>query len=175
MSTNTRLPKPPAEVPVERSLVLVAPKLREAVERVCADLRAWDYTPLIAETLRTTARQSFLYGFGRDYDDGRGVVTHSATADETWHGYGLAVDIVCARQLWNAPRDFWEVLGTSARRHGLVWGGDWNANWSSTDERFVDRPHIQWGAPMRRSPSPRAAEIARTQGREAVWREVGAA
>lgn len=171
----TRLPAPPAEVPVESSLHVLAPRFREAVQRVCADLVAWGYTPRVFETLRSDARQQFLHGFGRAYDDGRGVVTHSRTADDTWHGFGLAVDIICARQLWNAPRDFWEVLGTSARRHGLVWGADWNGNWSSADERFVDRPHIQWGAPMRRSPSARAVELRRQGGNPAVWAEVGAA
>ena len=171
----SRLPAPPAEVPVESSVHTLAPRFREAVGRVCADLTAWGYAPRVFETLRTDARQRFLFGFGRTYDDGRGVVTQSATAIDTWHGYGLAVDIICARRLWNAPRDFWEVLGCSARRHGLVWGGDWNGDWSSTDERFVDRPHIQWGAPARRSPSARAAEMLRTGGMAAVWAEVDAA
>ena len=113
--------------------------------------------PMVAarvfETLRTDDRQRFLYGFGREYDDGRGVVTNSRTAMDTWHGFGLAVDIVDRAKLWNAPDDFWWVLGTSARRHGLVWGADWNGNWSSADERFMDRPHIQWGNGMRRRPS----------------------
>ncbi len=160
---------------MEASLVHLAPRFREAVGRVCADLTAWGYSPRVFETLRTDARQQFLYGFGRYYDDGRGVVTHSRTADETWHGFGLAADIICAKRLWNAPRDFWEVLGTSARRHSLVWGADWNSDWSSNDERFTDRPHIQWGAPMRRSPSVRAVELRRTGGLAAVWAEVGAA
>ena len=35
---------------------------------------------IVAETLRTDERQEFLYGFGRDYDDGRGIVTHSRAA-----------------------------------------------------------------------------------------------
>jgi hypothetical protein len=169
------LPAPPAEVPVESSLQALAPRFREALGRVCADLTAWGYAPRVFETLRTDARQRFLFDFGRSYDDGRGVVTQSATAVDTWHGYGLAADIICARRLWDAPEDFWQVLGCSARRHGLVWGGDWNSNWSSADERFVDRPHIQWGAPARRSPSARAAELLRTGGMAAVWAEVDAA
>jgi len=167
------LPKPPREVPVQSSMDGLAPFFREAVERVVADLKAWDYTPQVFETLRTTERQQFLYGFGRTYDDGRGIVTHSQTADDTWHGYGLAVDIICARMKWNAPLNFWHVLGTSARRHGLVWGGDWNTDWSISDEKFMDRPHIQWGA-MRRSPSAKAAEIRDKGGLVAVWSTVAA-
>lgn len=30
-----------------------------------------------------------------------------------------------------------------APKHGLVWGGDWNGNGRSDDERFVDRPHLE--------------------------------
>lgn len=30
-----------------------------------------------------------------------------------------------------------------AIKHGLVWGGDWNGNGRTDDERFVDRPHLQ--------------------------------
>lgn len=169
------LPKPPREVPVTSTTTLLAPRFRAAVQRVLDDMIAWGYTPMVFETHRTDERQAFLYGFGRDYDDGRGIVTHSATADDTWHGYGLAADIVDSMKLWGAPADFWHVLGCSARRHGLVWGGDWNGDWSSADERFVDRPHIQWGAPMRRSPSARAIQLRNTQGASAVWKEVGAA
>lgn len=168
------LPRPPIEVPVTNTTTVLAPQFRAAVERVLADMVAWGYTPRVFETLRTDERQAFLYGFGRQYDDGRGIVTHSATGDDTWHGYGLAADIVCEKKLWSAPADFWHVLGCSARRHGLVWGGDWNGDWSSADERFVDRPHIQWGKPMRRSPSANAIAIRQSHGTSAVWAAVGA-
>lgn len=168
------LPKPPAEIPVIASVTMLAPQFRAAVDLVLEDMRAWGYTPRVFETLRTDARQQFLYGFGRAYDDGRGIVTFSETASETWHGFGLAADIVCDRRLWGAPRDFWEVLGCSTRRHGLVWGGDWNGDWDSSDERFSDRPHIQWGGGMRRSPSEQAPLLVARGGMPALWRVVRA-
>lgn len=153
----------------------LAPLFRVRVEAVLSDMVAWGFDPWVFETLRTDARQRFLFGFGRTWDDGRGVVTRSETALDTWHGYGLAVDIIDRKLLWKADRWFWETLGLSAQRHGLVWGADWNANGRSDDEGLVDRPHIQWGAPMRRSPSVRAAELLRSGGMPAVWREVRAA
>ncbi|MCO4101739.1 MAG: M15 family metallopeptidase [Gemmatimonas sp.] len=171
----TRLPAPPAEVPVQRSLDGLAPQFRAAVERVVARMRNDGHLPTVFETLRTEQRQSFIYGFGREYDDGRGIVTHSESAVDTWHGYGLAVDIICGVRLWGARPDFWASLGTACRAEGLVWGADWNNNGRTDDERFVDRPHVQWGNGMRRSPSSRAVKLQADGGNEAVWQAVGAA
>lgn len=174
MSKARRFGAVPAEVPMVRSLDVLAPKFRTAIERVLATVRGLGYDPLVVETLRSHDRQRFLYGFGREYDDGRGVVTYSADADETWHGFGLAVDIVCKRTLWGAEPVFWDALGRACARERLTWGGDWDGDGNPRNERFFDRPHVQWGPPMRRSPSPRAARLLETGGPPAVWREVGA-
>lgn len=164
---NVRLlPPPPDEVPRLAAIEHLAPRFRDALLAVCEELRAATWPPLIYETLRTDARQRYLHGFGRLYSDGRGVVTHSEDADETWHGFGLAADIVHARQYWAAPHEFWQALGVACRRHALVWGGHWLG--------FPDRPHVQWGGRMRRSPSPRAARLAAAGGLPSVWQEVGA-
>ena len=151
----------PRAVAVIKSLDVLAPAFRAKVERV---LESVPYAN-VAETLRTDARQRYLYGFGRDYDDGRGIVTHSETALDTWHHYGLAVDIIHKTKGWDAPMQWWQQLGTIAKANGLVWGGDWT---------FRDYPHIQWGPPMRRSPSPSAAKLLADGGVDAVWRAVGA-
>lgn len=164
----------PREVAPVRDMAVLAPKFRSAIERVMATMEGLGFTPMVVETLRTDERQRFLYGFGRDYDDGRGVVTFSSDADETWHSYGLAADLVCRQALWNAPTAFWDALGRACARERLRWGGDWDMDGDSGDERFLDRPHIQWGPPMRRSPSPRAARLLERGGPPAVWREVGA-
>lgn len=171
------LPKPPAEVPVQRSTAGLAPKFRRKVEAICARLVAKGHDPLIAETLRTDARQHYLFGFGRKWDDGRGVVTYSQTARDTWHGYGLAVDIVCRRRLWNATPEFWRDLGEAVNAEGMCWGNDWDGDGvpveRDPDESFSDRPHVQW-KPARRKPSDRAAELLRAGGMPAVWSVVGA-
>jgi len=120
---------------------------------------------MIAETLRTDERERWLYGFGREYDDGRGKVTNSEDADESWHAFGLAADIWEVTHLWKAPHSFWTALGEHAEAQGLTWGGRWHR---------ADLPHVQFGRPMRVSPSPRAARLQATGGNEAVWREVGA-
>lgn len=166
MPSALKLPPPPPEVPRLAAIEHLAPRFRDALLAVCEELRAAMWPPLIYETLRTDARQQWLYGFGRRYSDGRGIVTHSEDADETWHGFGLAADVVHARRYWLAPEEFWQSFGAACRRHDLVWGGDWPS--------FVDRPHVQWGGRMRRSPSPRAARLRESGGLPAVWAEVGA-
>ena len=166
MRSVITLPPPPPEIPRLSALEHLAPRFRDAVIAVCEELATKHWPALVYETLRTDPRQQWLFGFGRRYSDGRGIVTNSEDADETWHGFGLAVDIVHARRYWLAPEEFWASLGSAARRHGLVWGGDWPS--------FPDRPHLQWGGRMRRSPSPRAARLRESGGLPAVWAEVGA-
>ena len=120
---------------------------------------------MVAESLRTDERQRFLFGFGRDYDDGRGIVTHSLVGCTSWHSYGLAVDVVSRSTHWDAPNAFWSALGAAAAVHGLTWGGDWPT--------FPDKPHLQF-APMPDSPSPAIITTYQASGREAVWLEVAA-
>jgi peptidoglycan LD-endopeptidase CwlK len=153
-------------VPVVQSLDGLAPRFRAALQRVLAEMQRAGFDPAISETTRSDARQRFLFGFGRAYDDGRGVVTNSSDSRRTWHGYGLAADVISASRQWDAPDAFWHGLGAAAHDEGLEWGGAWPS--------FPDRPHVQWGAPMRRSPSIHADELLRQGGVIAVWHEVGA-
>ncbi len=155
------LPDPPAEPAANRSVDCLAPKFREAIALVRADLVHVGYVAELEETCRSDERQAWLWGFGRDWDDGRGIVTNAATGEHSWHRYGLAVDFSA-----NSGTSFWRMLGQFCIAHELQWGGAW--------PRFTDRPHVQWGPPMRQSPSSRAAELFASGGLEAVWREVGA-
>jgi len=161
-----KLPLPPVEVPNSTDVSKLAPRFRAAVIAALNEMRAAGYDPIISETIRSNERQQFLYGFGRSYDDGRGIVTNSQDALHTWHGFGLAVDVISRSRQWDAPDDFWQALGVAARDEGLHWGGDW--------PEFKDKPHIQWGDPMLRSPSAHAAELLAEGGLPAVWREVRA-
>jgi hypothetical protein len=170
----TRLPPPPPMVACCSNVAVLAPKFRDAVARILARLDELGMKGRVAETLRTNARQQYLYGFGRDYDDDRGVVTQSDNAFTTWHGYGLAVDIVSATLEWAAPTTFWEALARLALTEGLTSGADWNRN-GLHDEKFCDRPHVQWYCPgMHVAPSDHARALVEQAGIEAVWKEVGA-
>lgn len=160
-------------MPRSTDLTRLAPGFRrrlllglEAMERRGLD-------PIVYETGRTHQRQLYLYGFGRDYDDGRGIVTHSRDVDDTWHGFWLASDIISKSKGWDAPPHFWITLEAVMEQQGLTSGRDWDRN-DATAESFVDSPHTQMGPPMRRSPSPSAARLFAAGGLEAVWREVSA-
>jgi len=160
------LPNPPSEPRPQRDVECLAPKFRARVVAMLAALSAAGFDPVISESCRTQERQEWLYGFGRDWDDGRGVVTNAPNELHSWHGYGLAVDVISQQHGWEPSPRFWQQLGECARAEGLAWGGDW--------PKFPDRPHVQAGRPMRQAPSKRAAELLAVGGFEAVWKEVGA-
>jgi peptidoglycan L-alanyl-D-glutamate endopeptidase CwlK len=155
-----RLPMPPLAVPVDRSLERVAPRFRDAVNAVLARLP----DARLEETLRTPQRQSFLYGFGRDYDDGRGIVTQAPTHLTSWHGYGLAADIVHRSRGWDAGRLWFRLMGEIAEANGLAWGGRWKS---------ADLPHVQGGR-CKDSPSDEARRLYAEGGLPAVWKVVRA-
>jgi hypothetical protein len=144
------------------------------VNAVLGGLRRGGFDPIIWEAWRSDGRQRWLYGMGREYSDGRPIVTNSRDGDESWHFYGLAADIYERVRMWNLSSAFRRALAEECLTFGLTWGGDWNRN-RIEDEKFVDAPHIQWYIPgMHFSPSPRAARLYAQGGVEAVWRELRA-
>ena len=155
----------PKEPPRQNALDVCAPKFAAAVLAVIHDMENDGYDPIVYETLRTPDRQRWLAGFGVDYDDGRGVVTHAESVYTTWHGFSTAADIISASKEWDAPPDFWTALANAAADHGLVSGSVW---------RMKDLPHVQWGPPMRTSPSAEAKDLLDQGGLPAVWQAVGA-
>jgi peptidoglycan L-alanyl-D-glutamate endopeptidase CwlK len=156
----SRLPLPERDIPAVRSLDGLAPKFRTALCLLLAHVP----DAMVAETLRTPERQSFLYGFGRDYDDGRGIVTQAPTHLTSWHGFALAADVVHREHEWAAPLSWFRHMGEVAETHGLKWGGRW---------RHPDLPHVQWGR-CKDTPSYVARGLYASGGVEAVWRAVGA-
>lgn len=154
----------PPEVPVQRSLDVCAPAFARAV-RTMMQLLEGGPQETVFETLRTEARQSFLYRFGRDYDDGRGRVTNAPTALTSWHGFGLACDVVEKDATpWAVPVGFWNAIGDAARTAGLFWGGAW---------LHPDLPHVQWGK-CPNSPTEEDRALLKTHGMPAVWKKYGA-
>lgn len=178
MSPRLPLPSPESKVPGAARIAdmnLLAPKFRAKIKALLSQMEAKGHRAIVYETKRTNERQQYLYGFGRDYDDGRGKVTNAKEADDGWHFFCLAVDIICAVRQWNATEQFWTDLRIIATSLGLRSGADWDMDGDCGDERLLDRPHVQWGPPMRVSPSPSASRLYAEGGIEAVWKAVNAA
>ncbi len=153
----------PPEVPASRTSEGCAPGFVDKVQAMLEDLADGREMPF--EWLRTAERQAYLYGFGRDYDDGRGIVTKASTQLLSWHGFGLACDVVEKdNSPWDAPPTFWNRLGEAAERQGLVWGGRWH---------HADLPHVQLDT-GHDTPTQADRDLFEADGIEAVWAKYGA-
>jgi hypothetical protein len=135
------------------------------VRALLADLATHGADSYVREAERTAARQEWLWGFGRLYDDGRGRVTNAKSPLWSWHFYDLAVDIVERQREDNAPASYWRLLQGLAHANGLGSGLDWVT--------LTDAPHVQLGG-MKAGPSNYARLLYATGGKSAVWRAVGA-
>ena len=148
-----------------RDLAMLAPKFREAVERAIADANARGFDAMVYEAYRSPELAAAYYARGRTVVPPHDAVTNAPTNLFSWHGYGLAVDVISRAHEWDRPREWFAAVAESFRKEGCKWGGDWTK---------PDLPHFQWGA-CRPSPSDVARGLIASGGPEAVWRVVGAA
>lgn len=138
------------KITLER-IELLHPKVREEVKaiykEICEALKGRAICRF-AYTLRTFKEQDELFAQGRTKPGKR--VTN-ARGGQSYHNYGLAVDIVLLvdkdgngtfeSAAWDTKTDFdgdkvadWQEVVAIFKRHGWAWGGDW---------RFVDPPHFE--------------------------------
>jgi hypothetical protein len=100
----------------------------------CVRSAACRFPLTVVAGLRSYAEQDALWEQGRLPGDKRRVITQSK-GGQSWHNFGLAVDVTPLDGGWNAPAEAWDVLGAALVEAGLEWGGHWR--------KFVDRPHAQ--------------------------------
>lgn len=138
------------KVTLER-IKLLHPKLRdeatEIYKEICDALKGKALCRF-AFTLRTFAEQDALYAQGRTKP---GAVVTKAKGGQSYHNYGLAIDIVLLidkdgngsyeTASWDTRGDFdadkqsdWMEIVNIFKQHGWEWGGDW---------KFKDDPHFQ--------------------------------
>jgi peptidoglycan L-alanyl-D-glutamate endopeptidase CwlK len=160
MSAGSSVPAPT----VDRDLGRLAPAFRDAVERAIADCHARGLDAYVYEAYRSPELQALYYARGRTVVPPTKPVTYAATNLQSWHGYGLAVDVISRSSDWNRPDAWFAQVAESFAKFGCRWGGEWK-------ER--DLPHFQWGA-CKPSPSDAARAIVSVSGLQAVWNEVGA-
>lgn len=123
---------------------LLHPKLRSEVsqiyDEICEALSGRAICRF-SHTLRTFAEQDALYAQGRTKP---GAKVTNAKGGQSYHNYGLAIDIVLLvdkKASWDTKSDFdgdgksdWQEAVAIFKRHGFEWGGDW---------KFTDMPHFQ--------------------------------
>lgn len=130
---------------------LLHPKVREEAEEIYKEIcQALQGKAMcrFSFTLRTFAEQDGLYAQGRT---AKGPVVTNAKGGQSYHNYGLAIDIVLVvdkdgngsyeTASWDTKTDFdkdgkadWREVVNIFKQYGWEWGGEW---------KFVDAPHFQ--------------------------------
>lgn len=149
---------------VNRDLGVLAPRFRRAVERALAECRARGLDAFVYEGYRSPELQAHYHARGRTIVPPYAPVTNARSNLHSWHGFGLAVDVISASVGWNPGEAWYARVAAIFRAHGLRWGGEWVMR---------DLPHFQWGR-CKPSPSARARELYAKGGVRAVWGVVGA-
>ena len=147
-------------------MALLAPAFRAAVDaaiKECNQLHP-PLDAMVFETYRSNELQVVYFQRGRTVVPPEKTVTNAMNNLYSWHGYGLAVDVIHKSKKWG-PGDAWFAeVAAIFKKHGCKWGGDWTNR---------DLPHFQWGL-CKPSPSDIARAMMRTSGVMAVWEAVGA-
>jgi peptidoglycan L-alanyl-D-glutamate endopeptidase CwlK len=157
----------PAAAPVlapSNDLGRLAPKFRAAVEQAIALCKQSGLDAVVYEAYRSDELQQLYFARGRTQVPPTDTVTNASSNLFSWHGYGLAVDVIHAKQGWDAPRAWFENVANCFRQCGCRWGGEWTK---------PDLPHFQWGL-CKPSPSDVARDLIASGGVQAVWDAVGA-
>ena len=152
------------EPTVSRDLALVAPVFAEAVRRAIEDANAAGLDAYVYEAKRSHALAALYYARGRTVIPPTQKVTNAPDETRSWHGYGLAVDVISRAKGWAQPETWFRDVAVHFFRHGCRWGWEWKQK---------DLPHFQWGH-CRPSPSDEARRLLAASGVESVWRAVGA-
>lgn len=153
-----------SNIRVSHDLSLLAPKFSVAVTASIAACNAAGFDAFVFEGLRSQELQALYYARGRTIIPPAAPVTNAASSLHSWHGYGLAVDVISASMEWDVDAQWFASVAAIFKQHGCKWGGDWKTR---------DLPHFQWG-PCKPSPSDRAREILAAEGVNGVWVAVGA-
>jgi len=139
-------------------LLCLYPDFATRVIRVYADMqRLHGVTMRMTEGVRFFTHQAKLYQQGRrDPQSGQmvpGPIVTWAPYGYSRHHWAIAADGCFAgadpyleRLTKTDPAkaaDLWASYGRLAQAHGCTWGGDWNGNGRTDDEKKKDQPHIE--------------------------------
>jgi len=151
---------------VSNDLGLLAPAFRAAVEAAITECKAKKLDVLVYETYRSQEMQALYYARGRTIVPPTHTVTNAPTNLQSWHGFGLAVDVVHRTDYWEPPGGlkWFQEVAEVFKANNCKWGGDWTK---------PDPPHFQWRL-CKPSPSDYARQLLKDGGFPSVWAAVGA-
>lgn len=137
---------------LNRSLADLQPDFRERVQTLLNMANGTGIQLQVNETLRSFARSNQLYAQGRTRP---GKIVTNAAAGQSYHNYGLAVDLYPITDTGRVEVNFDRVpelmtkmvhVATFAQTLRIGWGGHW---------KFRDLPHFQ------SSSAPKITELQR--------------
>lgn len=153
-----------SELSVNRDLSRLAPSFAASVRKALEECNAGldgGKRAFVFEGYRSDALQALYYKKGRSVIPPRKPVTKAPTNLHSWHGYGLAVDVIHREKLWNPPggTNWFAEVAEIFEKHGCIWGGRW---------KDPDWPHFQWKH-CTPSPTDSARVTVAAEGVAAIW------
>lgn len=99
---------------------LLAPRFRAAVEAAIAECNneTNQLHAMVYETYRSNELQVVYYARGRTVIPPKGKVTNAMNNLYSWHGYGLAVDVIHRTKQWEAGDAWFAKVAAVFKRHG---------------------------------------------------------
>ena len=113
-------------------LSTVHPDLQAKAKALADNAHAAGLDIKINEGYRSHEAQDKLYAQGRTEP---GKIVTKAKGGQSWHNYGIAIDVIFHGKNPYGEEHDWDALGKAGEDAGLEWGGRWT--------KMVDRPHFQ--------------------------------
>ena len=156
----------------QERLACIAPELARRIRVMIATAEAEGLDLFVVSGLRDISEQTRLFAQGRTQPGP--IVTH-APAGQSWHNFGLAVDLApmntIGKLVWNTAEPAWNRLGQYGEAQQLEWGGRW-------PQPKRDLPHLQLRGRLdsideAASAYHRGTETHPSGGLPAVWAAAG--
>ena len=160
------------DVVSQQRLVLVMPELASKITALITGLEAEGHEVRVVQGLRTWQQQDALYAQGRTAP---GEIVTNARGGESYHNFGLAVDLVPSingieavyQPDWNSAHPLWKEMESKGEALGLVSGSLWRT--------LPDAPHFQLtGEFSEDKPTAQLFDFLKNGGLTAVWAAVRA-
>lgn len=153
------VPHPPPGIEESRDMSLCHPDLQRRYAAFKADYKAETGRDLVETcTWRSKDKQFEYFKCGRELKNGIWVIVDKWAVKTYLDGYtkksrhnvfpSEAVDVAIDMDPGPGKHLSWDrsayaPFAKLALKHHLIWGGDWNGNMKTEDERFVDMPHLE--------------------------------